>query len=387
MGLVLIAKIVLAILFVQRLESIKYSTISVSYVCKTVVFNWFMFHFLPYLQVEEAKSFCFDVASQCLKKGEKYMPRGARPTVIVSSFNDETNHNVVVYKDPEIAESNLFIENLSESRLGTDYSTSSQATIGNFLFSVGGYSVDNYGSSNRVFRYEPKLREWEEVASMNQPRVSFAICNSETRMYIVGGVFHKLGDMEDPEKILSSAEMYNPEENAWKNLASLPQGCFDLAAAVCNNILYVCGGISDNESKPVPIGETYSLTDGADAWSPLAPMLTPRQGHSITPHDGKLIVIGGYMGSEFGGFKDCFENEVYDIETRQWTAITSTPENFGHLFRHVCFYGNKIYFLCNQDADAYLGTYDVETGNFGDVLLVGPGFHKVGLLQVAYPHT
>ena len=274
-----------------------------------------------------------------------------------------------------------------------------------------------------MFRYEPKVREWEEVASMNQPRVSFAICSSEKRMYVFGGlfhklrdledpekilssaetynleenawkrmyvcggVFHKLGDLEDPEKILSSAEMYNPEENAWKNLASLPQGCYDLAAAVYNNTLYVCGGVSDHESKPVPLRESFCLTEGGDAWSSLSPMLTPRQGHSMTPHDGKLIVIGGYTGSEFGGFKDCFENEVYDIETRQWTGITSTPENFGHIFSHVCFCGNKIYFLCSQDAEAYLCDYDVETGSFGDALLVGPGFHKVGLLQIAYPHT
>ena len=339
-------------------------------------------------QVEEAKCYCFDVASQCLKKGDKFLTRGARPTIIVASFNDETQHNVVVYKDPEIVESNLFIENLGQSGLGTDYSSSSQGKIGNFLYSVGGYGLDNYGSSNRVFRYDPKVREWEEVATMNQPRVSFAICSSESRIYVCGGVFHKLGDMEDPETILTSVEMYNPEENAWKNLAALPQGCFDLAAAVHNNVLYVCGGISDNESKPVPIGESFCLNEGSDAWSTLAPMLTPRQGHSMTPHDGKLIVIGGYMGSEYGeGFKDCFENEAYDIETRQWTAIMSTPENFGHIFRHVCFYGNKIYFLCNQEADTYLCAYDAETGAFGDALLIGPGFHKVGLLQIAYPHA
>lgn len=339
-------------------------------------------------QVEAAKSYCFDVASQCLKTEDKYLPRGSRPTVIVMAFGAQTERNVVVYKDPENSDSNLFIENLGESGLATDYSTSNQGKIGNFLFSVGGYGLDNYGSSNRVFRYEPKLREWEEVASMAQPRVSFALCNSETRIYVCGGVFHKLGDLEDQEKILSSVEMYNPEENAWKNLASMPQGCFDLAAAVHNNILYVCGGISDVESKPVPVGECYLLNDGSDSWSPLAPMLTARQGHSMTPHNGKLVVVGGYRGSEFGeGFKDCFDNEVYDIETRQWTAISPTPENFGHLFRHVCFHGNKIFFLCNQDSDAYLCTYDTETDTFGDALFIGPGFHKVGLLQIAYPHT
>lgn len=339
-------------------------------------------------EIEAAKMYCFDVASQCLKTEDKYLPRGSRPTIIVMSFNDETQHNVVVYKDPENPDSNLFIENLGESGLGTDYSTSCQGKIGNFLFSVGGYGFDNYTSSGRMFRYEPKLREWEEVATMNEPRVSFAICSSATRLYVCGGVFHKIGDLEEPEKILSSVEMYNPEENAWKVLAALPQGCFDLAAAFHNNVLYISGGISDVESKPVPVGETYCLTEGNSEWTPMAPMLTPRQGHSMTAHNDKLYVIGGYKGSEYGeGFKDCFENEIYDIETKQWTAIAPTPENYGHLFRHVAFYANKIYFLCNQDADAYLCAYDTETDTFGEGVFIGPGFHKVGLLQIAYPHT
>ena len=337
-------------------------------------------------QVEEAKQYCFDVASQCLKTHDKYLTRGSRPTIIVTAFNDETQHNVVVYKDPENPESNLFIENLGESGLGADYSTANQGKIGNFLFSVGGYGVDDYASSGRVFRYDPKLREWEEVASLNQPRASFALCNSNTRIYVCGGVFHKIGDLEDPEKILSSAEMYNPEENSWKNLASLPQGCFDLASAFYNNVIYVSGGISQVPSKPIPIAETFCLTEGNDEWSPLTSMLTPRQGHSMTAHDGKLFVLGGYTGSGNGvGFRDCFDNEVYDIETRQWTALLPTPENFGHLFRHVGFYGNKIYLLCNQDADGYLCTYDIETDTFGEGIFIGPGFHKVGFLQIAYP--
>ena len=339
-------------------------------------------------QVEEAKSNCFDVACQCLKTKDKFLPRGARPTIIVTAFNDETQQNVVVYKDPENPESNLFIENLGESGLGTDYSTANQARIGNFLFSIGGYEYGSYASSSRMFRYDPKLREWEEVASLNQPRVSFASCNSDKRMFVCGGVFHTVGDLGESEKILSSVEMYNPEENSWKALASLPQGCFDLAAEYDNNVIYVSGGISDIDTKPIPIAEAYSLTVGNDQWSPLTPMLTPRQGHSMTSHCGKLIVLGGYTGSGTGaGFRDCFDNEMFDIETRQWTALTSTPENFGHLFRHVGCYGNKIYFLCNQDADAFLCTYDIEADTFGEGVFIGSGFHKVAYLQVPYPQV
>ena len=58
-----------------------------------------------------------DIAGQSLVKvtEEKYLSRGARPTVVLSSFSEE--NNMVIYKDPFDDQANLFIEQLGPSGL------------------------------------------------------------------------------------------------------------------------------------------------------------------------------------------------------------------------------------------------------------------------------
>lgn len=338
-------------------------------------------------EIEDAKMYCLNIPAQCLREGDKYLARGSREVVVVSLFKDDEETNVVVYKDPENDEANLFVEQLGPSGLASDYSTMSQAKLGNFLFAAGGYD-ENYASCSRVFMYDPRSREWTEVATMSQPRVSFPLCSSKNRLYAVGGVNHKIGDVEGGEQILSSGEVYNPDENSWKSIANLPYGLFDLASVWADNTLFVSGGISDLPQHPVPVSSMFSLKDGASQWTELPDMTIARQGHSMAAHGGKIYFIGGYTGKpDIPGFADCFTNDMFDIETQQWTGLTSTPESFGHIYRHVGLIGNKIFFLCNFDSDVYLNSFETEKQEFSHGVLVGIGVHKVSVLQVAYPYT
>jgi hypothetical protein len=269
--------------------------------------------------------------------------------------------------------------------LACDYSTISQAKIGNFLFAAGGYD-DDYKSSSRVFRYDPQAREWTEVAMMIQPRVSFALCSSKDRLYAVGGVFHTMGDIEGGEQILRFVEMYNPEENSWKDLADLPFGTFDQASAHYDKTLYVSGGISDLPQHTIPIKSMFCLGEGANDWTELPDMTVARQGHSMTGFGGKIYIIGGYTSKpDTPGFADSFTNDMFDIETKQWTSLVSTPENLGHLYRHTDYSESTIYFLCNLDSEVFLCSFDMESQEFGQMIFVGSGVQKCAVLQIAYP--
>lgn len=338
-------------------------------------------------EIEDAKMYCLNISAQCLKSGDKYLHRGARFAVFIATFNDEAESNTVVYKDLENEESNLFVEQLGPTGLAVDYSTVSQAKLGNFLFAAGGYDED-FKSCSRVFRYDPQSREWTELAMMIQPRVSFALCSSKDRLYAIGGVFHTMGDIENGESILSFVEMYNPEDNSWRSIADLPFGTFDQAAAYCDGTLYVSGGISDLPQHTIPIKSMFSLEDGATEWTPLPDMTLARQGHSMTAHGGKLYILGGYTSKpDTSGFSDCNINDMFDIETKQWTSLTSTPDSLGHIYRHTGFYGNKIYFLYYQESDVFLCSFDTESQEFGQTILIGTGVQKCSVLQVAYPQA
>ncbi|KAL3852105.1 hypothetical protein ACJMK2_015791 [Sinanodonta woodiana] len=332
-------------------------------------------------EVEEAKKYALDLSSQCLKNDDKYLARGSRSVIIILSFTEEGN--AVVYKEPE--NDNLFVEQLAQTGLDVDYSSTSQAGIGNFLYAVGGYS-DAYTSSDRTFRYDPRLREWTEVAPMKQARVSFAICSSDRRLYVFGGMLHTVGENGEEEKILSEVEMYVPEENCWKSLKQLPYGTFDQSAVYWNNTVYITGGISGDPTHSVPLSAAFCLPLDGDEWQPLPDMTSPRQGHSMTPLNGRLYVLGGYTASLYSGFSDSLENELLDLETKQWTKIKTTPATFGHLYRSVALLDKKIYFLCGL-VQASLNSYDTETDEMEEGVIIGANVQKAASIKVAYPYT
>ncbi|WAR26812.1 KLH31-like protein [Mya arenaria] len=328
-----------------------------------------------------------EIRDECLRTGEKYHARGSRKVVVVSGFNDDLEQNIVLYKDPENEEANVFVEQLGQSGLNCDYTSMSQTSLGNFLFAAGGYN-DEYIASVCVYRYDPRFREWTEIASLSKGRVSFAFCSSKNRLFAIGGVFHCIGDVESGEEILSSMEVYAPEENAWKEGPSLPFGMFDLAAVYCDNSIYISGGISVVPDHTVPIQSMFRLQDGAREWSPLPDMLVPRQGHGVVNHGGKLYFLGGYTSKpNMGGFVDCNQNDMFDLETQQWTTICSTPEDFGHLFRQIACVAKKIFFLVNKDSEIHIYFYDTEKDELVPGSVIAANVHKVSVLDVAYPLT
>ena len=253
------------------------------------------------------------------------------------------------------------------------------------MYAAGGYNEDCV-SSNVMFRFDPRDREWIQLACMLEARVSFSMCSSINKIYVLGGVFHTVGDIGE-EKILATVEMYDPKENVWTFLPSLPLGIFDSAAAYCRDKLYISGGIANDTSFSIPLKNAYSLTEGQTQWSPMPDMLFPRQGHSMSAVNDKLYVLGGYTSREGEpGFKNCYSNEMFDIETQQWTEIISTPEEYGHLYRHVGVLNSTIFFLCTEDSEVFIASFDTEKDNYNERVNIGPAVCKVSVLHVGYPH-
>ena len=255
-----------------------------------------------------------------------------------------------------------------------------QASIGNFIFTAGGYDQDG-ACLSCVYMFDARSKKWTEVASMTEARASFAMCSSKNRLYVIGGVCRARNE----EKILSTVEKYVPEENKWKVITNLESGCFNPSAIYCNNALYVTGGIHDEE----PVSAVICLQEGSSNWTALPNMSVCRQGHSMAEFGGKLYVLGGYTSkpNSKGLVTDCNVNEIFDLKSKQWTVITSTPKQYGHLYRHTAVLKNKIYFLCNIDSNVYLSTFDMESYEFCADALIGRGVQKAGVLHVAFPPT
>ncbi|XP_033746810.1 kelch-like protein 26 [Pecten maximus] len=333
-------------------------------------------------EIKAAINHNLNIMGQCLKTGEKYFPRGCRSVATIFSFTEEGYF--IIYRDP--SKPGVTVEELGRCGLDTtDYMAMSQTKLGNFLYAAGGYD-ENFSSTARMFRFDPRFRDWTEVIPMNQPRVSFSLCSSDQQLFAVGGVHRiHIDDDNEPETILDSVEIYSPQENKWTNATTMPIKVFDMAAAYHNGSLYVCGGISADARHPCPLRLHYSLKlDGDEEWVKRSDMITSRQGHSLTPYKGKLYAIGGYCMPD-NNFRDCVENEVYDIETDQWTQFTHIPIEYGHLYRHNDIHNGVIFCIGGNTPDAFLYMYDIEADKWEEVEQVGSNVQKLAVLDVAYP--
>ncbi|XP_052205381.1 F-box/kelch-repeat protein At1g67480 [Diospyros lotus] len=107
------------------------------------------------------------------------------------------------------------------------------------LLVMAGYSMkDGTGhASADVYQYDSCLNGWSKVTNMNVARYDFACAEVNGMVYAVGG-YGTEGES------LSSAEVYNPDDNKWTLIDSLRRprwGCF---ACGFEGKLYVMGGRS-----------------------------------------------------------------------------------------------------------------------------------------------
>lgn len=91
--------------------------------------------------------------------------------------------------------------------------------------------------------YHPVTAEgefsWEPVASLNIARSSHATVLFGGRIYVFGGRSMR------PNQILSSIEVYDPDEDSWRVIDPLPRPLCCMTAVVDNSAIYLFGGMTD----------------------------------------------------------------------------------------------------------------------------------------------
>ena len=98
--------------------------------------------------------------------------------------------------------------------------------------------------------------------------------------------------------------MYDPEEDRWTKLESMPSKRSGLASASLNGNIYVVGG----ETTEITFDNNEKYNPNTDSWTSEAPMPTARHGLVSIAIGEKLYVIGG--GLEVAGLGDNI-NEIF----------------------------------------------------------------------------
>lgn len=103
---------------------------------------------------------------------------------------------------------------------------------------------------------------------------------------------------------------YDPDEDVWTPLASLPRKVGAAAIARSGDTIVVAGGIDGRSIADVQI---YDIPSGT--WRMGPPMRVPRHHIAAAEVDGKIYVVGGRDEDEF--VLDTVE--VFDIASETWT--------------------------------------------------------------------
>ena len=184
---------------------------------------------------------------------------------------------------------------------------------------IGGRSGVSTLSSNEI--YDPEDNSWSEVEPMMQSRMSHsAVKLIDNTILVTGGMESVvMGDT------LSSAEIYDPLQNSWSEVAKLTRARLGHRSTLLpDGRVLVTGGTTVVEADLLGPETTAEIYDPIlNEWTLISTELLARKDHStvLTP-GGKVILIGGADTAGAG----VLPIESYDIENNEWSVISNLPE-------------------------------------------------------------
>ncbi|HET8549409.1 MAG TPA: kelch repeat-containing protein, partial [Bryobacteraceae bacterium] len=173
------------------------------------------------------------------------------------------------------------------------------------------------GSTNRLFRYDPRVDSWTELAPL--PIAGGADhCN----VAAAGGKLYVLGAIRIGSSFIDGATWeYDPAQDRWRSVGRMntPRGASGVAVIGVN--IYVAGGLAARGS----VADFEVFDTGSQRWTRLPDMPTARDHLTAQAVNGRFYAIAGRAGREFTA------NEEYDPAITGWRARAAIPTARGGL--------------------------------------------------------
>lgn len=222
------------------------------------------------------------------------------------------------------------------------------------MYMAGGEYPD--GSASRaVWRYDPVLNAWQEMADMRVPR-------SELGLAMLDGCVYAVGGWEGTSR-LDSVERYDPETNTWSDVPSLKMAVTSPAVVAYDGALYVTGGAILEDGDGIELVQKYDTKTWK--WTEVSGMLIPRSGSAACVLNGYIYVVGGWHAST----ENTNKVERYDVGKNVWEFVAPMAER--RYRPGVATLGGKMYVLGGEEGwDRYHDTiecYDPATDSWSVV--------------------
>ena len=126
------------------------------------------------------------------------------------------------------------------------------------------------------------------------------------------------GSFEGDTESSPVAYVYDPAEDVWGGVQGLARFGFDLVALPDGRALAIGGNDGGELSggTGAMTADVHRFEPGRGVWVPVSPMSTVRTDPQVAVlGDGRVLVAGGWIGSEFDGAEALTSTELYDPDT------------------------------------------------------------------------
>ena len=185
------------------------------------------------------------------------------------------------------------------------------AATGGKLYVLGAIRIGSSFVDGDTWEYDPARDHWEIVGRMSTPRGASGVASTGRNIYVAGGLT-AAGSVSD-------FEVFDTERRQWTRLPSMPTARDHLTAQAIEGRIYAIAGRSDRDLNT---NEEYD--PGTMAWRSRAPIPTARGGLGSAAVDGRMQVFGGEgnSGSPEGTFR---ANEEFDPVANAWRSLAPMP--------------------------------------------------------------
>lgn len=197
-------------------------------------------------------------------------------------------------------------------------SSGASVTYDNYVFLIAGETSN--GVTNLVERYDPESNAWTQLADKATPVKDVSAVRIGEKIYVPGGVTAS-------GKNTRNLEVYDPRKDIWELKSELPVAVSGYALAAYEGEMYLFGGWDGN--KVLDSVLRYDPT--SDTWHEGARMPVARAYAGIAQVNGAILIIGGWDGKLT--MASCYRyNPSRDLEGEDaWETLSPLIEPEKHI--------------------------------------------------------
>jgi N-acetylneuraminic acid mutarotase len=202
------------------------------------------------------------------------------------------------------------------------------AVVEGKIYLLGGLSVDAAGAwvgEGRSWAYDPKDNEWTSIASMpnGTERGSAAMGVHGKNIYLAGGMTILDVPGGGYQDSVATVSVYDTKKDTWKVLPQeLPEGRDHAGGSVVGSTLYVLGGRNFGSTNNRDTVFSLRLHNPKATWKTSKSRMPTARGGVSAATVGKKVHIFGGEGNEAEGSHGVFnETEVFDTKTETWKTL------------------------------------------------------------------